>query len=268
MSVIDFNALGADYDRSLAAMQPAATGLLSHLPHLPAGATVVDIACGTGEPGLTLAQQDSALQVIGIDVAKQLIGVAEAKARQGSIPNIRFRVATAEALELPTGSVDAVISRFGLLFAVQDDRASLREAARVLRPGGAFSLAVWGLFQENKLYYAAFQALSAVLSERQVLQLGRLDRLAAPGLRESQLRDAGFSTVSMQVQTWTHHLPDSEAMWNALTGPGLFTAEFAALNEAERIQARQQVNALLAEYRQPDGSYDIPCRCDLYWGSR
>jgi SAM-dependent methyltransferase len=268
MSVIDFNALGAEYDRSLAAMQPAAAGVLGHLPTLPAGATVVDIACGTGEPGLTLAQQRPDLQVIGVDVAEQLIGVADAKARQGGITNIRFQVSAAEALDLPTESVDAVISRFGLLFSISDAQASMREALRILRLGGAFSLAVWGLFQENKLYYAAFQALSAVLSERQVLQLGRLDRLAAPGLRESQLRDAGFSTVSMQVQTWTHHLPDSGTMWNALTGPGLFTAEFAALNEAERIQAQQQVNALLAEYRQPDGSYDIPCRCDLYWGSR
>lgn len=268
MRMIDFNALGADYDRSLAAMQPAATGVLVHLPHLPAGATVVDIACGTGEPGLTLARQRPDLQVIGIDVAAQLIGLAEDKARQGAVTNIRFQVSAAEALRLPTGSVDAVISRFGLLFAVPETLASLREACRILRPGGAFSLAVWGLFQDNKLNYAAFLALSSVLPADQIPQLGRLDGLAAPGLRESQLRDAGFSTVSMQVQTWTHNLTDSEAIWNSVSGPGLYTAAFAALSENGQAQVRRQMSILLAEFRQPDGSYVIPCRCELYWGHR
>ena len=51
----DYSALAAIFDRMLPLIAPVADAILEHVPALPAGARVLDVACGTGEPGLSLA---------------------------------------------------------------------------------------------------------------------------------------------------------------------------------------------------------------------
>ena len=52
----DFDRMAADFDLFLPLIQPVGLAVLEHLPKLPEGANVLDVACGTGEPGLTLAR--------------------------------------------------------------------------------------------------------------------------------------------------------------------------------------------------------------------
>jgi demethylmenaquinone methyltransferase/2-methoxy-6-polyprenyl-1,4-benzoquinol methylase len=100
---------------------------------LPPNASVLDIACGTGDLALTLFEVLD-VRVIGADFCRPMLRIATAKATQtkASIP---FIEADALALPFTDGSFDAVTIAFGLrnLASVED---GLRELCRVLRPGG------------------------------------------------------------------------------------------------------------------------------------
>jgi ubiquinone/menaquinone biosynthesis C-methylase UbiE len=109
---------------------------------LRAGQTLIDLGCGRGGPGLWLAEQAGA-RLVGIDAS----GVAVADARRRAelfpaAPVARFDVADVTATELPDGLGDAVVS-IDVLQLVDDQAAMLREAARLLRPGGRLVLTTW-----------------------------------------------------------------------------------------------------------------------------
>jgi 2-polyprenyl-3-methyl-5-hydroxy-6-metoxy-1,4-benzoquinol methylase len=76
----DYNELAVIFDRFLPLLAPVADAILDHLPALPAGARVLDVACGTGEPALTLARRPPDVQLLGVDAAGGMIEVARAKA--------------------------------------------------------------------------------------------------------------------------------------------------------------------------------------------
>jgi ubiquinone/menaquinone biosynthesis C-methylase UbiE len=140
----DYHKISAVYDRYLPLIAPVGDALRVRIPQLPSRAIVLDAACGTGEPGLTLARDQNDIQLLGVDSARSMIDIARAKAQAEGLDNARFEVG---ALETLTGlcadeTVDAVISRFGLLL-FGDKIASACELARVLKKGGVFSLAVW-----------------------------------------------------------------------------------------------------------------------------
>ena len=61
----DYDRIGSDFDLWLPLIAPVTSALLGHLPALPEGASVLDVACGTGEPGLTLARRSPGVRVLG-----------------------------------------------------------------------------------------------------------------------------------------------------------------------------------------------------------
>ena len=132
--------------------------ILEHLPPPTLGARVLDVACGTGEPGLSLARRSPDVQLLGVDAAAGMIEVARAKAEREQLANAWFEVMSAETLTCAAGSMDAVVSRFGLLM-FGDVAASARELARVLRSGGRFSVAVWHDMNKNTLVKTVIAAL-------------------------------------------------------------------------------------------------------------
>jgi ubiquinone/menaquinone biosynthesis C-methylase UbiE len=97
------------------------------------GANVVDAACGTGY-GSKLLSQSGAASVHGFDLCPQTI--ARAKEQLGG-DRLYFTQADVTALPLAARSVDLLVC-FETIEHVADDRGLLREAVRVLRPGGRF----------------------------------------------------------------------------------------------------------------------------------
>jgi ubiquinone/menaquinone biosynthesis C-methylase UbiE len=101
------------------------------------GMQVIDLACGPGTLSRRLAQSVTpGGEVVGVDLAPGMIELARA-----SIPNARFEVMDIERLEFADGSFDAAVCGHGLQFA-PDLSAALREARRVLRPGGRLAASV------------------------------------------------------------------------------------------------------------------------------
>jgi ubiquinone/menaquinone biosynthesis C-methylase UbiE len=119
--------------------------LLDHLANalaLSPGATLVDMGCGRGGPGLWLAQSQGAV-LIGVDFSAVAVQQATDRAALfGLADRARFVVGDLAATGLPDGGADAVVSIDALHFAA-DPTAAAREALRLLRPGGRLALTNW-----------------------------------------------------------------------------------------------------------------------------
>jgi SAM-dependent methyltransferase len=100
---------------------------------------VLDLACGTGNLALPAARTGAS--VIGIDIAPNLIAQAKARAADEGLA-IDFEVGNAERLRLRDGSVDAVVTMFGAMFAARPEQAAA-EMLRVTRSGGRIAMANW-----------------------------------------------------------------------------------------------------------------------------
>jgi ubiquinone/menaquinone biosynthesis C-methylase UbiE len=96
---------------------------------------LLDAGCGPGSITIGLAEAVAPGEVIGVDLAAEVLADARSLARERGLSNVRFECADAGDLPFPDGSFDAVFAHT-LLEHVADGVKVLRELRRVLRPGG------------------------------------------------------------------------------------------------------------------------------------
>jgi ubiquinone/menaquinone biosynthesis C-methylase UbiE len=123
------------------------------------GDVVVDVGCGTATQAIDLAARRPAVRVIGVDGDPQILRLARAKP---GAERVELREGDATALPLADGSAAAVICSLLLHhLAPEPKQAALREAHRVLRPGGVLHVADWGR-PADPLAAAGFAALRLI----------------------------------------------------------------------------------------------------------
>jgi ubiquinone/menaquinone biosynthesis C-methylase UbiE len=264
-AAFDFGDLASHFDRFLPQIHPVTLALLDHLPALAASQTVLDVACGTGEPGLTLARRSPAVQLVGVDQLETMIAVAQAKAARDALANARFSAMAMDALALPDASVDAVISRFGLLM-FGDVSASARELARVLRVGGCYCLAAWDDPARNTLVNTHLAVLRPHLPPGRLAAFEALSEWAEPGRRATLLQGLGLGPVQTEMFSWSYRFESFEEAWDMLSGMGKLTGQ-ADLTLEVQEHIRTALCVALEQYRQ-QGEYIIPQACRLFWGAR
>lgn len=104
----------------------------------PDAASVLDLACGTGDLAVALARQWPAAQVQALDASPRMIDAANARLARTAVdvaPRVRTMVGDMMQLPQPSASVDVVTASYGVRN-VPDAAGAIREMARVLRPGG------------------------------------------------------------------------------------------------------------------------------------
>ncbi|GLY93812.1 class I SAM-dependent methyltransferase [Actinoplanes sp. NBRC 103695] len=260
---IDYDGLAAGFDEILPLLAPVTDGLAARAPGLVTGAAVLDVACGTGEPGLTLAERHGGLRLLGVDASERMIAIARAKAARRGLFGVRHEVMNAQKLDVEDRSVDVVVSRFGLL-SFADPEAEAREVERVLRPGGSVAVATWDAPEANTITHALMAAAEASLPAPVKAVAEQQARYAEPGLRESWLRGAGLVDVTSETFGWNADFRDEAALWSLASGPAMLGAFSTNIDDAIRDAFR----AAMAEHRGADGSYTIPYACRLIFARK
>ncbi len=108
---------------------------LATLAEPMAGRRALDLACGTGDIAFELARRGA--RVTGLDITPRMVELAQSKVSTPSRPATAFVVGDMMALPFPDAHFDVVTTGYGLRN-VPELGGAIREAARVLRPGGLF----------------------------------------------------------------------------------------------------------------------------------
>lgn len=118
----------------------AGTGNPFRLGPLQPGECVVDVGCGAGFDSLIGARMVGPQgRVVGVDMTPAMLAKARASAAEAGTTNVTFHEGYAEALPVPDGWADVVISN-GVLNLMPNKSAALQEMARVLKPGGRLQI--------------------------------------------------------------------------------------------------------------------------------
>lgn len=126
-----------------------------------ASGACLDIACGTGVVSRKLSDLPEVATISSVDVAPPMIAKAETLQREKDYA-LRAKFQVASALELPFDEdiFDVALCQQGLQF-FPDKVLALREAARVLKPGGRLGAAVWTSAHDGNPVFGAFEDILA-----------------------------------------------------------------------------------------------------------
>jgi ubiquinone/menaquinone biosynthesis C-methylase UbiE len=261
----DYEQIAVKLDLWMPHLSPVNEALLEHLPVYPAQ-RILDIACGTGEPGLTFARHTPKAVVIGVDSAFGMVSVANSKAKSEGLDNIKFLVMKAEKLDFPDNSFDGVLSRFGLML-LEDPRVGCCEILRVLKVGGRFAVAVWDESQKNTLFFSFAQAFNERVPPQHQLPVALGSRLAGSNVLPDLLQDCGTSQTATELFTFEMKFSNFQEIWTLVKDSGLFDTQLNLLAVHERLAVREHLENLLSRFKDNAG-YCIPHCCRLAWGMR
>jgi ubiquinone/menaquinone biosynthesis C-methylase UbiE len=208
---------------------------IEHLS-LQNGSRVLDVCCGTGASALSAAEfVGPEGKVIGVDVARALLELAQAKAAQRSLGNAQFELGDLLSLRFPNESFDAAVCVFGIFF-VPYMAAGVRELWRCVRPGGRLAVTTWGpnLFEPaNSAFWASIKDVRADLYKG----FNPWDRISDPASLMTVMRDGGVESATIADENRLHPISSVEDWWTIVLGSGYRgTIEQLNPSELERVK--------------------------------
>ena len=212
---------------------------------------VLDLASGTGEPGISLAQRVGPHgSVTAVDQSSELLDIAAERARNKKLLNFTTQQADAHQLPFADQSFDLATCRFGVMF-FSDAQRALAELRRVLKPGARACFAAWGPMEQP--YWQTTMKIVHRHVGGAMLQPGGSDpfRFSAAGSLSEMLSASGFHEVEELTQNLPWTWPgDAEEVFEyscAVSAPFRPMLERVPANQWPVIRA--QAKAAIERYR-------------------
>jgi SAM-dependent methyltransferase len=190
---------------------------------LEPGQTVLDLGSGGGIDVLLSAKRVGPTgKAYGLDMTDEMLALARENQRKAGASNVEFLKGTIEAIPLPDNSVDVIISNCVINLSSDKD-AVLREAFRVLKPGGRFAVSDVVVRGD----------VPAAIRRSMELWVGCIAGALEETEYASKLRDAGFADV--EVEPWRiYKVEDARAF---LTDSGVDVDRLAPVVEGRFASA-------------------------------
>jgi ubiquinone/menaquinone biosynthesis C-methylase UbiE len=203
------------------------------------GDWVLDVAAGTGEPGLTIAKLNPNGRVVITDLSEKMLDIAKSNAEAKGLHNIQTRVCDASELPFPDMSFDSISCRMGLMF-FPDMEVSIKEMVRVLKPGGRLSVSVWAGPEKN-FWITAIMGTIAEHIELAPVSPGDpgMFRCAQDGLIADLFKKTGLQQVEQQEVHSLLKTGTAELYWdimNEAAGPPVLALSKADPSIVEKIK--------------------------------
>ena len=223
---------------------PMGEALLSAAGLRP-GLRVLDVATGTGEPGLTAAERVKPGEVVGIDISEAMIGLARENARRRGLGNFKGEVLEASSLPHPDGHFDAILCRLGIMF-FGDVTATLSELRRVLKPGGRAVFSSWAEPPSNPWASLTGGIVARILALPPPSENAPgFYRFSNPDKLRGALSAAGFPSVEIRDVRGEIRFDSPPMYWEFMTD--VVAPIVKALQETTAGKRKEVEEAVLAE---------------------
>jgi SAM-dependent methyltransferase/rhodanese-related sulfurtransferase len=216
--VVAWDGVAATFERGFSGLALPATLKMIENARLAPGFEVLELATSTGSDAFLVAEHVGPTgKVTGIDLAPRMIEVAKATCASRGVQNVEFSVMDAEELDFKPNTFDAVVCKWALEQFTDSHRA-LKEALRVLKPGGVFSSMVVGRAERSKFLSLGpmeIYRIDPALVTAESGAPGTFD-LAAEGALEAAYNSAGFVNIQTQTLTLMITCADGASYWDLI----------------------------------------------------
>jgi ubiquinone/menaquinone biosynthesis C-methylase UbiE len=213
-------------------LQPMGDEIIKSL-NLRENDTVLDIAAGTGEPGLTIAALLKNGKVVITDLSEDMLKIAQENAAHRGIKKIETKACDVCELPFPDNTFDAISCRFGFMF-FPDMLLAAKEMARVLKPGGRISTSVWNVPEKNFWVTASMGTINRNM-ELAPPPPGSpgMFRCAKDQLIADLFTQVGLKKVTQKEVTGKLKSQTTDTYWNMMTE--VAAPIVAALSQADEV---------------------------------
>jgi len=229
---------------------------------------VLDVAAGTGEPGLTIASMLNGGKVIITDLSDDMLEIARENATQRGIKNIETRACDVCELPFADNTFDAISCRFGFMF-FPDMLLAAKEMVRVLKPGGRMATSVWNVPEKN--FWVT--AIMGTINKNMELPppppgAPGMFRCAKDGLIPDIFLQAGLKNISQKEITGKLNCKTTDVYWNMMTEIGApIVAALSKADEAMKEKIKKEVYQAVNQ-KYPDGKVIIDSSALVIYGEK
>jgi ubiquinone/menaquinone biosynthesis C-methylase UbiE len=239
------------YEQHLSRITTQSIGALLDAANVRSETRVLDVGTGPGYVAGAAAQRGA--NAVGIDFSAALVERA-----RNRYPAIRFEQADAEALPFEASTFDAVVNGFGICHVPRPDVA-LREAFRVLNPGGRIAFTVFDLPERA----VAFGAVYAAVRAHGILDVGlpagpSYFLFSDPDYSRKALLDAGFSSPTFRQVPQVWRVTDPDQVFEIIAnGSVRAAATLRAQSSSARASIKASIRNTVSAYKCGE-NFDVP----------
>ncbi|SDD29966.1 Methyltransferase domain-containing protein [Mucilaginibacter pineti] len=252
---------------NMAFLKPFGDAIISALK-IKDGDYVLDIATGTGEPGLIIAKLTPNGKVIGTDLSENMLSVALENAETKGIKNYETVAADVSELPFTDATFNTVSCRMGFMF-FPDMNLAAKEMYRVLKPGGRIATSVWAGADLNPWVTTIMSIIQKHIELPAPLPGSPgMFRCSKPGFIADIFKQAGFKNTSEKLISVKVDYKSFDRYWEMMLDVAApIVAAMANADDATKATIKTETEELFLS-RNKDGEAILDYAAFVVYGEK